>query len=63
LNIEQGKLCSKARHMVIVHAVMKNPSKLGHVGPIINDLLKPYYLKSKIIQDITMYALLLYKMC
>lgn len=49
--------------MVIVHAVMKNPSKLGHVGPIINDLLKPYYLKSKIIQDITMYALLLYKMC
>lgn len=44
----------KQGHMVVVHVVVKNLSKLGHGGPIISDLFKLYYLKSKTIQDIIM---------
>jgi hypothetical protein len=49
--------------MVVIHAIVKNLSKLGHGGPIVSDLFKPYYLKSKTIKNITMYALLFYKIC
>lgn len=50
-------------HMVVIHAVVKNLSKLGHGSPIVSILFKPYYLKSKTIKTITMYALLFYKIC
>jgi len=49
--------------MVVIHAVVKNLSKLGHGSPIVSILFKPYYLKSKTIKIITMYALLFYKIC
>jgi hypothetical protein len=70
LGARQPNFVQKWGHMDVTHAIVKNLSNSNHDGliqqeaRIINDLFKPYYLESKsVLQYITMYALLLYKIC